>query len=192
MPYALPKGGRRPVLVVYIYMRDPERMVARCARSQCLNRSRLCPQLTRLRLAGCFIPRVEGPTLAGVCLSLRMAVVRALTDPRFARIVAIIDAGHSCFVSDPTHWLGDKYERWVTREYIRTEQARRRSVWHRWFAWHPVVVKVHDEFDHWVWFECLERKWSIGKYGGGLWRYRHPRARETDVARDGHAATGVH
>jgi hypothetical protein len=67
--------------------------------------------------------------------------------------------------------------RWVTREYVRTEQARRRSVWHRWFAWHPVVVKVHDEFDHWVWFECLERKWSIGKYGGGLWRYRHPRAR---------------
>jgi len=66
--------------------------------------------------------------------------------------------------------------RWVTREYVRTEQASRRSVWHRWFAWYPVVVRAHDEFDHWVWFERLERKWSIGKYGGGHWRYRHPRA----------------
>jgi len=64
--------------------------------------------------------------------------------------------------------------RWVTREYVRTEQARRRSVWHRWFAWHPVIVSVEEEFDHWVWFERLERKWSLGKYGGGHWRYRHP------------------
>jgi hypothetical protein len=51
----------------------------------------------------------------------------------------------------------------------------RRSLWHLWFAWYPVVVKGRDEFDHWVWFERLERKWSIGKYGGGCWRYRHPR-----------------
>jgi len=66
--------------------------------------------------------------------------------------------------------------RWVTREYVRTEQARRRSVWHRWFAWHPVIVRVEEEFDHWVWFERLERKWSLSKYGKGHWRYRHPRA----------------
>jgi hypothetical protein len=40
-----------------------------------------------------------------------------------------------------------------------------------------VVVKVDDELDHWVWFERLERKWSISKYGGkGHWRYRHPMA----------------
>jgi hypothetical protein len=38
-----------------------------------------------------------------------------------------------------------------------------------------VVVKVNDELDHWVWFERLERKWSLGKYGGGHWRYRHHR-----------------
>jgi hypothetical protein len=39
-----------------------------------------------------------------------------------------------------------------------------------------VVVRAHDELEHWAWFERLERKWSIGKYGGGHWRYRHPRA----------------
>jgi hypothetical protein len=38
-------------------------------------------------------------------------------------------------------------------------------------------VRAHDELEHWVWFERLERKWSIGKYGGGHWRYSHPRAR---------------
>jgi hypothetical protein len=29
--------------------------------------------------------------------------------------------------------------------------------------------------DHWVWFERLERKWSVGGYGDqkGHWRYRH-------------------
>jgi hypothetical protein len=38
-------------------------------------------------------------------------------------------------------------------------------------------VKVDDELDHWVWFERLERKCSIGKYSGkGHWRYRHPMA----------------
>ena len=66
--------------------------------------------------------------------------------------------------------------RWVTREYVRTVQARRRSLWHHWFAWYPVVVKVDDGVDHWVWFERLERKWSIGSYGAQFWRYRHPKA----------------
>jgi hypothetical protein len=32
----------------------------------------------------------------------------------------------------------------------------------RWFAWYPVVVSVEQEFDHWVWLEHLERKWSQG------------------------------
>ena len=49
------------------------------------------------------------------------------------------------------------------------------SVWHRWFAWYPVVVSVEDELDHWVWLEHLERKWSLSRYGDkGCWRYRHP------------------
>jgi hypothetical protein len=26
-------------------------------------------------------------------------------------------------------------------------QARRRFVWHRWFAWYPVVVSVEEELD---------------------------------------------
>ena len=66
--------------------------------------------------------------------------------------------------------------RWATRQHVRTEQAKRRSVWHRWFAWYPVVVSVEGEFDHWAWFEHLERKWSVGGYGDqkGRWKYRHP------------------
>jgi hypothetical protein len=72
---------------------------------------------------------------------------------------------------------GDHVMRWATRQYVLTSKARRRSLWHQWFAWYPVVVKVDDELDHWVWFERLERKWSISKYGGkGHWRYRHPMA----------------
>jgi hypothetical protein len=32
-----------------------------------------------------------------------------------------------------------------------------------------------DDLDHWVWFERLERKWSISKYGGkGHWRVSLP------------------
>jgi hypothetical protein len=62
----------------------------------------------------------------------------------------------------------------VTR--VRTEQARRRSLWHPWFAWHPVLVSVDEEFACWVWLEHLERKWSLGRYRNqkGRWRYRYP------------------
>jgi hypothetical protein len=81
--------------------------------------------------------------------------------------------------------------RWVTREHVRTEQARRRSLWHRWFAWYPVVVSVEGEFDHRVWLEHLERKWSVGRYRNhGHWRYRYPvihaehYAEQYDVAGD--------
>ena len=66
--------------------------------------------------------------------------------------------------------------RWPTREYVLTSRAKQRSLWHRWLAWYPVIVSVKDEFDHWVWLERLERKWSVGHYGDqkGHWRYRHP------------------
>jgi hypothetical protein len=67
--------------------------------------------------------------------------------------------------------------RWATRQHVLTSKAIRRSIWHHWFAWYPFVVKVDDELDHWVWFERLERKWHLSKYGGkGRWRYRHPMA----------------
>jgi hypothetical protein len=46
--------------------------------------------------------------------------------------------------------------RWATRQHVLTSQARRHSLWHHWFAWYPVAVKVDDELDHWVWFERLE------------------------------------
>jgi len=76
--------------------------------------------------------------------------------------------------------------RWVTREHVRTVQTRRRSVWHLWFAWYPVVVKVEGEFDHWVWLEHLERKWSVSHYGEQKvhWRYRYPvvRAERANLA----------
>ena len=63
--------------------------------------------------------------------------------------------------------------RWATRQHVLTSKARRRSLWHHWFAWHPVVVTADDELENWVWLERVERKWSIGKYGGkGRWKYR--------------------
>jgi len=54
--------------------------------------------------------------------------------------------------------------RWATRQHVLTAQAKRRSVWHRWFAWYPVVASVEDELDHRVWLEDLKRKWSVGRY----------------------------
>jgi hypothetical protein len=98
--------------------------------------------------------------------------------------------------------------RWATRQHVLTSRAKRRSLWQRWFAWYPVVVSVEEEFDHWVWFEHLERKWSLGRYGDqkGHWKYRHPMVRaeraegeqslqranlhaeQYDVARDGFTA----
>ena len=45
----------------------------------------------------------------------------------------------------------------ATRQHVLTSRAKRRSLWQRWFAWYPVVVSVEEEFDHWVWFEHLEK-----------------------------------
>jgi hypothetical protein len=80
--------------------------------------------------------------------------------------------------------------RWATRQHVLTSRAKQRSVWHRWFAWHPVIIGAEqEEFDHWVWFETLERKWSLGRYGDrkGHWRYRHPAvpAKQPDKIPDG-------
>jgi hypothetical protein len=78
--------------------------------------------------------------------------------------------------------------RWATRQHVLTSRARRHSLWHYWFAWYPVVVTVEDEFDHWVWFERLERKWQLSKYGGkGRWKYRHPVAHPEQLRRQNHA-----
>jgi len=77
--------------------------------------------------------------------------------------------------------------RWPTRQRVLTAQARKRSIWHRWFAWYPVVVSVEEQLDHWVWFEHLERKWSLGRYGDkGRWKYRHPMVggKQSDPTRD--------
>ena len=56
--------------------------------------------------------------------------------------------------------------RWATRQLVQMSQAQRHSLWHHWFAWYPVVVRAHDELEHWVWFERLERKCSIWQ----IWR----------------------
>jgi hypothetical protein len=82
--------------------------------------------------------------------------------------------------------------RWATRQHVLTARAIRRSRWHRWFAWHPIVVR-EKEFEHRVWFAHLERKWSFGRYGEqkGHWRYRYPVVRaehyaeQYDISRDG-------
>jgi hypothetical protein len=94
--------------------------------------------------------------------------------------LATCDLGHGAQIIAPVPYLpqrGIRIMRWATRQHVLTSRARRRSLWHHWFAWYPVVVNVDDELDHWVWFERPERKWSISKYGGrGRWRYRHPMA----------------
>jgi hypothetical protein len=46
-------------------------------------------------------------------------------------------------------------------------------MWHRWFAWRPIVMKIEGELDHWVWFEYVQRKWSHSRYGDkSYWKYR--------------------
>lgn len=48
------------------------------------------------------------------------------------------------------------------------------DVWHRWFAWHPVVLDRKS----WVWLEWVDRK-SITNSGDGrhcrAWNYRRLR-----------------
>ncbi len=47
------------------------------------------------------------------------------------------------------------------------------SEWHRWFAWHPVVIAIEGRSEYWVWLEIVERKWGRSRYSGkGKWRYR--------------------
>ena len=79
--------------------------------------------------------------------------------------------------------------RWATRQRVLTTLAKKRSLWHPWFAWYPVVVSLDEELEHWVWLERLERKWSLGRYGDqkGHWRYRHPKvhAEQSNVTCDG-------
>src|SRR5262249_15420713 len=68
--------------------------------------------------------------------------------------------------------------RWATRQHVRTMRDERRSMWHRWFAWRPIVMKNVDGFDQWVWLEYVERKLSHGRYGlERFWRYRPVGAR---------------
>ena len=62
--------------------------------------------------------------------------------------------------------------RWPTRQHVLSVRAESQSLWHRWFAWRPIVMKIDGGLEYWVWLERVERKWSHGKYGKTHWRYR--------------------
>lgn len=50
------------------------------------------------------------------------------------------------------------------------EKARKRA-WHKWFAWHPIMVKDHDC----RWLEYVERSgkfWASWGDSGWNWSYR--------------------
>lgn len=45
--------------------------------------------------------------------------------------------------------------------------------WHRWFAWHPVKVKITDDIWGWVWLKTIERRWENNYLSGNTpdyWR----------------------
>ena len=49
------------------------------------------------------------------------------------------------------------------------EKVRRRGIYHRWFAWHPVIVSITDDGRRVkVWWEYVERKGHITQFG---WTY---------------------
>lgn len=53
------------------------------------------------------------------------------------------------------------------------ERWTRRTLWHRWFAWHPVEVSDGE----WWWLETVERRECYqGSHAGGTfwWEYRVP------------------
>ena len=57
--------------------------------------------------------------------------------------------------------------RWGGRDK-RAAQELERSVWHVWFAWHPVTTICQTG----VWFEMVERKvWGVAA-GRQCWEYR--------------------
>jgi hypothetical protein len=58
--------------------------------------------------------------------------------------------------------------------FIRGEKHRLRQQWHRWFAWHPVIVDYTREGDAVVqWLEWVERKLII--HYQNYWEYRRHR-----------------
>lgn len=56
---------------------------------------------------------------------------------------------------------------------IKSKQCIDKSVWHKWFAWHPVCIRHHAGGGRdMVWWEQVNRK---GKYIGGKdgWDYKY-------------------
>jgi hypothetical protein len=137
---------------------------------------------SRDRVAGpARCPSVEWETGGGECGgTARRDKARASQVTAVAvKTIYVSKGGIGGQIIAPVHCPSQRGSRHASgdRQYVLTSKARRRSLWHQWFAWYPVVVKVDDELDHWVWFERLERKWSISKYGGkGHWTAR-PRSR---------------
>ena len=66
---------------------------------------------------------------------------------------------------------------WASRSHKRQMRFQKRQVmnsnWHRWFAWHPVMIAIEGKTDYWAWLEYIDRKWKTGAYTGERqWRYR--------------------
>jgi hypothetical protein len=56
--------------------------------------------------------------------------------------------------------------------------------WHRWFAWHPVVIWIEGEKTTRVWLRQVERKRSRSRYTGEeKWRYRPARGYRAEPSR---------
>ena len=47
------------------------------------------------------------------------------------------------------------------------KRYQNRSVWHRWYAWHP----VHIDLVGWVWLQDVERR-QVPYKGSHYWSYR--------------------
>jgi hypothetical protein len=51
-------------------------------------------------------------------------------------------------------------------------RAESQSEWHRWFAWYPVVVRIHRKRTR-VWLRHIERRLGTSRLTGKRkWRYR--------------------
>ena len=66
--------------------------------------------------------------------------------------------------------------KWFT---LKTKRNRiyEKSKWHRWFAWHPVTIKIHEPEGVYekVWLEWIQRCGTLHTWGFDIywiWEYR--------------------
>lgn len=75
-------------------------------------------------------------------------------------------------------WInGLTYER---KQEIKTKKREKFGVWHKWFAWYPVIVGINNESRQIkVWLEATERRGILHAprspwiYQYWIWEYRY-------------------